>query len=120
MDIPGLNMIKMYTRFSGGNVDMAMSAANPDAPVKPDAAQADFVLGQVLKATVVDIQGGGQVVIDINGQRVLAESERSLSPGQNLTLKVTSLTPQVAMTVLAGEDQTKEATLSLLRSNLSA
>ncbi|MBF0475129.1 MAG: flagellar hook-length control protein FliK [Deltaproteobacteria bacterium] len=113
-------MIKMYTRFSGGNVDMAMSAANPDAPVKPDAAQADFVLGQVLKATVVDIQGGGQAVLDINGQRVLAESERSLSPGQNLTLKVTSLTPQVAMTVLAGEDQTKEATLSLLRSNLSA
>ncbi|MBF0551874.1 MAG: flagellar hook-length control protein FliK [Deltaproteobacteria bacterium] len=120
MDIPGLNMIKMYTRFSGGNVDMAMSAANPDAAVKPDAAQADYVLGQVLKATVVEIQSGGQAVIDINGQRVLAESERSLSPGQNLTLKVTSLTPQVAMTVLAGEDQTKEATLSLLRSNLSA
>lgn len=58
------------------------------------------VAGQILKAVVLEANGNGRFVLDIGGNRLSANSQAALSPGQILQLQVTKTEPQIELKIV--------------------
>lgn len=57
--------------------------------------------GQFLKALILEARPENRFIIDIGGNRLLAESRAPLAPGQTLQLQVTATTPQIELKIVA-------------------
>lgn len=57
--------------------------------------------GQLFKALIVEARPENRFIIDIGGNRLLAESRAPLAPGQTLQLQVTATTPQIELKIVA-------------------
>lgn len=58
------------------------------------------VAGQILKAVVLEANGNGRFILDISGNRLSANSQAALSPGQILQLQVTKTEPQIELKIV--------------------
>ena len=56
--------------------------------------------GQILKAVVLEAHGDNRFVLDIGGNRLTANSEAKLVPGQILQLQVTKTEPQIELKIV--------------------
>lgn len=63
--------------------------------------QGQLLLGQLLKAVVVEAKGSDQFILDIGGNRLAAQSQSALSIGQNLQLQVVNTTPQIELKIVS-------------------
>jgi len=57
--------------------------------------------GQFLKALVLEVRADNRFLIDIGGNRLIAQSEASLAPGQTLQLQVVTTTPQIELKIVS-------------------
>src|SRR5690554_4270661 len=58
-------------------------------------------LGDIIKATVLEVRSGDRYLLDIGGNRLLASSPATLSPGQQLQLQLVATTPQVQLQIVS-------------------
>lgn len=75
--------------------------------------------GQFLKALVLEVKAENRFLIDIGGNRLLAQSEASLAPGQTLQLQVVTTTPQIELKIVSDPlNQFFGRSLTLLGKNI--
>lgn len=58
-------------------------------------------LGDIIKATVLEARSGDRYLLDIGGNRLLASSPATLTPGQQLQLQLVATTPQVQLQIVS-------------------
>jgi hypothetical protein len=80
---------------------------------------AELVRGQVLAARVIELLAGGRALIDLAGERLVAEGAVQLRPGQAITVRVSELSPQLQLEVLAERTAAEQNLASALRSLFS-
>lgn len=79
----------------------APQAVAPSAALNPNEAKLrtlNWQLGQLLQARVINVSEGW-VQLDLAGQRLTADTQLALQPGEILTLKVSALKPQPVLTL---------------------
>jgi hypothetical protein len=75
--------------------------------------------GQFLKALVLEVKPENRFLIDIGGNRLLAQSEAPLAPGQTLQLQVITTTPQIELKIVSDNlSQFFGRSLTLLGKNI--
>ncbi len=75
--------------------------------------------GQILKAVVLEANGNNRFVLDIGGNRLSANSEANLVPGQILQLQVTQTEPQIELKIVTETlNQLSGRSLTLLGKNI--
>jgi hypothetical protein len=62
-------------------------------------------LGEVLRAEVLEHRGGGQALIRIGGQSILAQCPRNLEIGVPFHVNITSLSPQILLRIMPNHGQ---------------
>lgn len=65
----------------------------------------NWVIGQLLQATVIETPSAGRATLAVAGQQLQAETSLPLAKGQSLTLQVTSLDRQPVLEVVAAASQ---------------
>ncbi len=88
------------------NTITPLSGTTPVGPTLPQTGgrahdQAFAQHGQFLKALVLEARADSRFLIDIGGNRLLAQSEASLAPGQTLQLQVVATTPQIELRIVS-------------------
>ena len=75
-----------------------------------------FTSGQILQATVNAQQGPNLFLLKLSGQEIPVETSTQLQPGQSLSVKITSLSPQLQLQVVSNPpiDQRISTTLPLM------
>ena len=77
------------------------------------------VIGEILKATVLEARANNQYILDFSGSRIPVSSQARLSPGQILTLQISKTTPQVELKLVSESGNLLSGkALVLLGSNL--
>ena len=77
------------------------------------------VIGEILKATVLEARANNQFILDFSGSSIPVSSRARLSVGQILTLQVSQTTPQVELKIVGGSGSLLAGkSLVLLGSNL--
>ena len=77
------------------------------------------VIGEILKATVVEARANNQYILDFSGSRIPVSSQARLSQGQILTLQISQTTPQVELKIVSESGNLLSGkALVLLGSNL--
>ena len=61
-----------------------------------------FSQGQLLQGVIIAKADAHQFTLEINGQKITAESSAQLQVGQKLDLQVTSMTPQIELQIVSG------------------
>jgi hypothetical protein len=79
----------------------------------------ELVRGQVLAARVIELLAGGRALIELAGERLVAEGAVQLRPGQAITVRVSELLPQLQLEVLAERTAAEQNLASALRSLFS-
>ncbi|MCX7634303.1 MAG: hypothetical protein N2Z74_00990, partial [Syntrophales bacterium] len=69
-----------------------------------------FVKGQVLEATVLKCGGGGNVLLQIGGNTIPAQSTITLTEGETLSLRVTETTPATILQIITDDYAEMEKT----------
>ena len=59
------------------------------------------VIGEILKATVLEAKTNNQYILDFSGSRIPVASQARLSQGETLTLQITQTTPQVELKIVS-------------------
>jgi hypothetical protein len=77
-----------------GSYSSRQGTARPDSQGTPP-------LGEIIKATVLEARSGERYLLEIAGNRLLASSQASLTPGQQLQLQVISTAPQVELKIVS-------------------
>lgn len=67
----------------------------------PPQQPAQLVKGQILNATVIEARPNNTYLLDINGNRIEAQSPAALTAGQQVQLQITSTSPQVQLTIVS-------------------
>lgn len=83
------------------NTTFTVLPVNETGQIKPqpNSEQPTWRPGQILEATVTSLKDD-QVVLEMNGRQVMAQSRLGLQEGQKLLLHVTATSPQVQMQTL--------------------
>lgn len=77
---------------------------------------ATFVRGQVLGARVIELLSGDKALIEMGGERFLAEGAPPLRPGQMITVRISELGANLQLEVLAERTAAEKNLASALRS----
>ncbi len=77
-----------------GSYTSRQGTGRPDSQGAPPA-------GEILKATVLEARSGERYLLEIAGNRLLASSQASLTPGQQLQLQVVTTQPQVELKIVS-------------------
>ncbi|HUX07364.1 MAG TPA: hypothetical protein VMX35_08630 [Acidobacteriota bacterium] len=77
---------------------------------------AAFIRGQVLGAQVIELLAGGKALIEMGGERFLAEGALQLRPEQTITVRISELGPNLQLEVLAERTAAEQNLASALRS----
>jgi hypothetical protein len=83
----------------------------------PDAVVDAFKQGQLVTATILTPQSGGQANISIQGALIQAQTTLPLSPGQQLQLEVTKVAQQALLRVVPQDPKQPSAQILLPASN---
>ncbi len=86
--LSGIQPIGSTLSRSGGRTSHEQTPAQPEP-------------GQFLKALVLEVRADNRFLIDIGGNRLVAQSEASLAPGQTLQLQVVTTTPQIELKIVS-------------------
>lgn len=63
--------------------------------------QVTDVLGEIFKATVIEVKSNDQYLLDFGGNRLIASSPAQLSVGQHLQLQLTSTQPHLELKIVS-------------------
>lgn len=109
--------MKIFVDGTAGSRCLSFSGL-PDSP--SGAFQQKLALGQTLSGRIISWLKPNIAEIELNGRTLLARSDISLQPGQEITVQVKQLLPEVQLSlIIKGQDEVMaQKSLSLVRAYL--